>query len=89
MIPGVEDGWGGDDGVRHGGIAPQETARVQPGVPSAGANSGNNGWYWEVITESREILGRGVNGSLDAAAAQAERAAQEAAKQLQKQTPFA
>jgi len=51
--------------------------------------NGNNGWYWEVITDSREVLERGVNSSLDAAAAEAERAAQIAAKQLQKQTAFA
>jgi hypothetical protein len=51
--------------------------------------NGNNGWYWEVITDRREVLERGVNSRLDAAAAQADRAAQLAAKQLQKQTPFA
>jgi len=51
--------------------------------------NGKNGWYWEVITLNREVLERGVDSSFDAAAAQAERAAQTAAKQLQKQTPFA
>jgi len=28
--------------------------------------NGNNGWYWEVITASREVLECGVNGSFDA-----------------------